>query len=252
MSMPDMFRDPTGKLNPAGLITRAEFAQIFDNLLKQYIGTAGEYSQAAAGNIMINAPGVTLKGLTVNGDLIVGDGVGDGEVTLDSVAITGRLVIRGGGEHSIIIKGSSSVSKVVVARVDGAVSVRVEGDAEVEVVYIDDGSDDVSVQGTFGDIEVAAPEIVVKTINATIGKLDIAGEGTKVVVEAGSKVETVTIHGQNTQITGTGTVTRVEAQAGATGSKIETPKYADFRWSRSNWSYSRRRNESRPRYINIQ
>ena len=212
-----------GKLNPAGLITRAEFAQIFDNLLKQYIGTAGEYSQAAAGNIMINAPGVTLKGLTVNGDLIVGDGVGDGEVTLDSVAITGRLVIRGGGEHSIIIKGSSSVSKVVVARVDGAVSVRVEGDAEVEVVYIDDGSDDVSVQGTFGDIEVAAPEIVVKTINATIGKLDIAGEGTKVVVEAGSKVETVTIHGQNTQITGTGTVTRVEAQAGATGSKIETP-----------------------------
>lgn len=212
-----------GKLNPKNLISRAEFAQIFDNILKQYINTAGEVTQVATGNVMINAPGVTLKNLKVNGDLIIGDGVGDGEATLDSVTVTGRLVIRGGGENSIIIKGTSSVSNVIVARVDGVVSVKVQGDADVEVIYIDDGSDDVNVEGIFGNIEIAAPEIVVNAIGATITNLTVAGEGSSIVVDSTSKVSSVTIQAPNTQISGTGTVTKVEAQAGATGSKIETP-----------------------------
>ena len=83
-----------GKLNPGGLITRAEFAQTLDNILKQYISKAGVITEVLGGNIMINAPGVTLKNLKVNGDLIIGDGVGDGEVILDSVEVTGRMVIR--------------------------------------------------------------------------------------------------------------------------------------------------------------
>ena len=73
------------------------------------------------GNIMINTPGVTLKNLKVNGDLILGDGVGDGEVILDSVEVTGRMVVRGGGVNSIIIKGNSNVSNVVIARIDGKI-----------------------------------------------------------------------------------------------------------------------------------
>ena len=212
-----------GKLNPKNLISRAEFAQIFDNILKQYINTAGEVTQVATGNVMINAPGVTLKNLKVNGDLIIGDGVGDGEATLDSVTVIGRLVIRGGGENSIIIKGTSSVSNVIVARVDGVVSVKVQGDADVEVIYIDDGSDDVNVEGIFGNIEITAPEIVVNAIGATITNLTVAGEGSRLVVDSTSKVSSVTIQAPNTQISGTGTVTKVEAQAGATGAKIDTP-----------------------------
>ncbi len=112
-----------GKLNPQGLITRAEFAQVMDNIIKQYISVAGTYTSVSSGNVMVNVPGVTLKGLTVSGDLIVGDGVGDGELTLDSVNVSGRMVIRGGGVNSIIIKGSSSVSTVIITRVDGVVSV---------------------------------------------------------------------------------------------------------------------------------
>lgn len=212
-----------GKLNPKNLISRAEFAQIFDNILKQYINKAGEYTQVAAGNVMINVPGVTLKNLKVTGDLIIGDGVGDGEVALDSVEVTGRMVIRGGGENSIIIRGNSNVSHVVVARVDGVVSVKVQGDADVEVIYIDDGSDDVNVEGTFGNIDIAAPDIVVKAVGATIQNVDVAGAGARIIVDSASKISSVKIQAPNTQISGTGTVTKVEAQAGATGSKIETP-----------------------------
>ena len=63
-----------GKLNPKSNITRAEFAQMMDNLLKQYITKSGNYSEVSSGNIMINAPGATLKNVEIKGDLIIGDG----------------------------------------------------------------------------------------------------------------------------------------------------------------------------------
>jgi hypothetical protein len=87
-----------GQLNPKKYITRAEFAQIMDNLLKNYIKTAGTYTTDYTGNVMINVPGVTLKDIKITGDLIIGDGVGNGDVTLDGVTVTGRTIIRGGGD----------------------------------------------------------------------------------------------------------------------------------------------------------
>jgi len=233
-----------GKLNPQDLITRAQFAQVLDNIIKQYINKAGEVTEVSDGNVMVNVPSVTLKDLTVNGDLIIGDGVGNGEVTLDNVTVTGRMVVRGGGENSIIIRGSSSVSNVIVARTDGAVSVKVEGDANVEVIYIDDGSDDVNIEGTVGNIDLNADGIVLSATSANITSIDISGTNTKVVVAADSKIETVrvlagaanaklevsgnvttvTTKASGTAVTGSGTVTKVEAQEGANGAKIQTPK----------------------------
>ena len=232
-----------GKLNPEGLITRAEFAQTFDNIIKQYISKSGQVTAVESGNIMVNQPGVTLKNLTISGDLIIGDGVGDGELTLDSVKVTGRIVVRGGGVNSIIIRGSSEASSVVVARVDGAVSVKVQGNANVEVIYIDDGSDDVNIEGTVGNIQVEAADVVVTAVGATIKSLDILGGNSKIVVDKNSKVEkvdvqkgaakvnlevagtvtTVTTSGADTVVAGTGKVEQVEARAGASGAKIETP-----------------------------
>ncbi len=232
-----------GQLNPKQDITRAEFAQILDNLLKQYIKKAGDVTEVVNGNIMVNTPGVTLKNLLVNGDLIIGDGVGDGEVVLDSVEVTGRLVIRGGGVNSIIIKGNSDVSSVVIARIDGKVSVKVQGDANVEVIYIDDGSNDVNVEGTVGNIQVEATDIVVTVVAATINSVEVFGENSRVIVDTNSTVVTVSIEknankakvevlgtvatvtttAEGTSVTGTGTVTTVEAQSGATGASIETP-----------------------------
>jgi len=232
-----------GKLNPLGLITRAQFAQIFDNIVKQYISQAGVVTEVAAGNVMVNVPGVTLKDLKVSGDLIIGDGVGDGEVILDGVEVAGRMVVRGGGENSIIIKGSSNVSNVIVSRVDGKVSVKVEGDANVEVIYIDDGSDDVSIEGTVGNVDIQAPDIVVTAVGATIGSLDISGQNSTVVVDKNSKVQTVSVQSgatgaqvqvagtvtnvttaaAGTSVSGTGTVTKVEVQGGGNNAKIVTP-----------------------------
>lgn len=192
---------------------------------------------------MVNEPGVTLENVTINGDLIIGDGVGDGEVTLDNVNVTGRMVVRGGGENSIIIKGNSTVSNMIVARLDGVVSVKVQGDANVEIIYVDDGSDDVNVQGSVGGIEVVAPGVTVHAVDATIRDVSVSGENSKVVVDSCSSVEmidikaaatnakievagtvtTITTSAEGSEITGTGDVAQVTVQSGASHSKINTP-----------------------------
>ena len=91
-----------GKLNPRSTITRAEMAQVMYNIFKRYIKEPGTYTSVPEGSIMINVSGVTLKDVTVKGDLVIGDGVGTGNCTLDTVKIKGRLIIRGGGEHTTV------------------------------------------------------------------------------------------------------------------------------------------------------
>ncbi len=233
-----------GKLNPTANITRAEFAVVMDNLVKQYIDEAGTVTEVVAtGNVMVRVPGVTLKDITVKGDLIIADGVGEGNVTLDNVKVEGRTVIRGGGENSIIIKGNSDLGRVIVSKVDGKVRVTVEGGAEVEIIYVDDGSDDVLVEGTVGTLEVAGSDVTVTATNATITKAEVSGDNAKIVVgtgstvkegsvsgkssgitvNAGAKVDAVTVSGSDAKIDGTGQVPKVTVAAGGNNASITTP-----------------------------
>lgn len=232
-----------GRLCPADYITRAEFAQIMNKTIKQYITASGIVSSVQAGNIMVNASGAILQNLTVNGDLIIGDGVGDGELILDNVRVLGRLLVRGGGENSIIIRGSSSVSKIILTRTDGAVSVKVEQGADVELIYIADGSDDVSIYGTVGTVEIAASEVVVTAVNASIGTVSVAAKDSRLVlaqssvvnhvgveasaantaIEASGIISSVTTSAPETVINGSGQVRAVNVLPGASGSSIQSP-----------------------------
>lgn len=232
-----------GKLNPTDTITRAEFAQVMNNVIGQYIRSDGTVTVVSKGNLMVNVPGVTLKGLTVSGDLIIGDGVGNGEVTLDDVTVQGRMIVRGGGENSVIIRGNSSVSQIVVSRSDGAVSVKVQGDADVGIVYIDDGSDDVFVEGTVGTIEVQADGVTVTASGATITSgvvtgsqsqlvlasgsrvltAALSGASSEIIVQKGAQADQVTISGAGATVSGSGTVPSVTVAAGGAGASVTTP-----------------------------
>ena len=103
-----------GALNPQANIKRSEFAKVMYDLVKSYITEAGVYTTLPAGSAVIRTAGVTLQGLTVEGDLIVGDSVGSGGVTLDGVTVTGRVLIRGGSEEAVVMTGGSSAGSVVV------------------------------------------------------------------------------------------------------------------------------------------
>lgn len=177
-----------GKLNPTGTITRAELAQVLYKLIPAYVSTAGSYTAAAAGNLMVNVPDVTLKGITVPGDLILGEGVGEGDVTLSGVTVAGRLVVRGGGGQSIHIADKSTVGAVVMGKTgSGAVRVVSESGASVKSVTVGDGGGKVILEGAFDTVAVnsAAP---VTLQNATVANLDVSAENAVVSLEGKTTV----------------------------------------------------------------
>lgn len=211
-----------GRINPKASITRAEFAKVMDNVIKQYISEADVVTEVVEGNIMVNVPGVELKDLTITGDLIVGDGVGDGSLTLNNIKIEGRLVVRGGGENSIIIKGNSEINIKIVARVDGTVRVYNEAGIEIGEVIVD-GANDVILEGNFTNITILAPNVNVYAVDATINTSTISGQNSKLVVREGSTIEKIIIEASGVKVEGNGTVENVEVKSGGNNSIITTP-----------------------------
>ena len=121
-------------LAPLDNITRAEFAQIFYNIIGTYIVSKGTYDKDIKGSILIRTDDVELKNLTVDGDLIIGCGAADGKITLDNVTIKGRLLVWGGGTKAVYCNAGTNMPAVVVARVDDAVKVIYDRDSTLAVI----------------------------------------------------------------------------------------------------------------------
>ena len=121
-------------LAPLDNITRAEFAQIFHNIIGSYITVKGTYDKDIKGSVLIRTDDVELKNLTVDGDLIIGCGAADGKITLDNVTIKGRLLVWGGGTKAVYCNAGTNMPAVVVARVDDAVKVIYDRDSTLAVI----------------------------------------------------------------------------------------------------------------------
>ena len=121
-------------LAPLDNITRAEFAQIFHNIIGSYITVKGTYDKDIKGSVLIRTDDVELKNLTVDGDLIIGCGAADGKITLDNVTVKGRLLVWGGGTKAVYCNNATQMPAVVVARVDDAVKVIYDRDSTLAVI----------------------------------------------------------------------------------------------------------------------
>ena len=121
-------------LAPLDNITRAEFAQIFANIIKSYITVKGEYVKDHDGNLLVRCADVTLKDMTIKGDLIIGCGAADGKITLYNVTVKGRLLVWGGGTKAVYCNAGTNMPAVVVARVDDAVKVIYDRDSTLAVI----------------------------------------------------------------------------------------------------------------------
>ena len=121
-------------LAPLDNITRAEFAQIFANIIGSYITVKGSYDKDIKGSALIRTDDVTLKDMTVDGDLIVGCGAADGKIVLDNVTVKGRLLVWGGGTKAVYCNNGTNMPEVVVARVDDAVKVIYDRDSTLAVI----------------------------------------------------------------------------------------------------------------------
>ena len=130
----DYIHGRTKGLEPLDNITRAEFAQIFHNIIGTYIVSKGTYDKDIKGSVLIRTDDVTLKDMTVDGDLIVGCGAADGKIVLDNVTVKGRLLVWGGGTKAVYCNAGTNMPAVVVARVDDAVKVIYDRDSTLAVI----------------------------------------------------------------------------------------------------------------------
>jgi hypothetical protein len=239
--------DTRGRFMPEAGFKRAEVMQVFDNTLGDIIGAdkAVELDKGA----LINKGGVTLSESSIDGDLYIGQGVGDGDVTLEDVAITGRLVVFGGGSGSIHIKGASVIPNVVVnktfgqpARISvesaeavvGIVALAAGGKSTVETVEgaliekielpselsVTDEGEVVPVKSaTVAEVKIAAAAETVEiasegakvelTAKAQIETLAVESEGAAVSVDAGATVKEATVSASDVSISGAGKVDAV-------------------------------------------
>ncbi|MFD2332691.1 S-layer homology domain-containing protein [Cohnella sp. GCM10020058] len=234
-----------GTVRPGGKLTRAEAVVLLDRIRTQSaigsgggivpaalrLATAGAYGPASgtaeiAGDVVIDAPGITLRNVRVRGNLTVGAAVGEGDVYLKGVAVGGSTNLQGGGAHSVHID-DSQLGTVVVEKKDGRIRIVVGGstviaqmDVHTDANIESDGTvqgggiagisitatGEVVLSGSFGKVEVASD--VTLTVSAgTIETLQV-GEGVKsaaIKLGDGVAVKSAELHG-GTQVTGTGTI----------------------------------------------
>lgn len=195
-----------GAFDPTGNITRASVVTILDNLFADYLSQEGEYAQDVEGNVLINADGVTLKNMTVHGDLIVAPGLGEGTLTLDNVTITGKAKVFGGGEHSVIFNNTNTNGGIVVNKVNGQVRVVVSGKSAVSVVVMESGG--IVVTRDLDNSAAVAPVVIENVLEP--------GETVTLIGRFG----TVTNNVENAAISADGSIASLvcNAQAEITGS----------------------------------
>ena len=89
---------------PLDNITRAETIIMIDNVMGELKNRAAIYTGSAAGNMVVNSPGIELQNMVISGNLYLTEGIGDGKVVLNGVTVNGKIFISKGNENSIIIK----------------------------------------------------------------------------------------------------------------------------------------------------
>lgn len=99
--------NPDGSFKPKASITRAEVVTLLENLTPNFIHEPGTCTEVVKGNVVINTGDVTLKDTTIEGDVYLSAGIGDGKVRLDNVKVTGTVYIQGGnvkllGDYNIV------------------------------------------------------------------------------------------------------------------------------------------------------
>ncbi|WP_276662461.1 S-layer homology domain-containing protein, partial [Syntrophomonas wolfei] len=201
--------------HPKRSITRAEVVAILDNSIKQLYNGNKEYTGNVSGTAIVNTPGAVLKNMKISGDLIIAEGVGDGDITLNNVTVAGNTLLRGGGSDSIHIQGGSQISNLIIEKTDnGAIRVVTSGGAVVETVWVDDGRDDIILTGSFESITVAA-DVTVKAVDAKIERVEVTVKNAVLDVDKESAIDALNVTGTaaNTEIKVFGKVGTLTADA---------------------------------------
>lgn len=78
---------------------------ILDNMVGLFLFKEGYYFfKKVKGNFVINKFGIKINGFLVEGNVIIVEGVGKGNVRIENFNVNGSIIICGGGECSVILE----------------------------------------------------------------------------------------------------------------------------------------------------
>ncbi len=239
-----------GAFEPAENLTRADMAiavaKSYTKGIKKLYTKSGIFRGGIIdGNVKIDNKNITLMDTEITGDLILGEGIGDGDVRLYNVKVKGETIVKGGGENSIVIE-NCEFTKIIIVKVDGKIRVLVKGNTTIDETEVQSGArletDNVTGEGfgyvtiaeglegdtlieligNFENIEIQAEGVQIQASGGTIENLTIA-EGAKDVevdLAKDSKVGTLTTNVPTT-VTGAGKIET--AKVNTEGTKIDAP-----------------------------
>ncbi|KAI7257813.1 hypothetical protein KC345_g10689 [Hortaea werneckii] len=248
---------PDGRFAPARALTRGEAIALLDPFTVTTGGLPNVTVNTSAGlggsdpaaisryyNVTVSTYGVTLQNLVIHGDLLLGEGIGEGDVTLSNVDVKGKVIVQGGGANSVHLK-DSALEQIVVQKKNGTVRLVAEGSTVVKSVSVQSGvkleesggtgagftdielpanlaaGSEVTLNGTFGEIDIEAKAPVLKLLKGSVSTLNVAANaaGLKVELSEGTSVSRVVLNAA-TSVTGAGRVLAATVNEGAKGSSF--------------------------------
>ncbi len=182
-----------GSFKPSKNLTRAEAVTMLDNVMK-----------SAKNHVIFNA-GTKLENFVCDGDLVIAETVGEGDVTLNNVTVNGALKVLGGGENSIYFN-NVKVEKIIVSK-EGVRLVLGQG-TEIKEIEL---TSETILENTDGSIS--------KIVINSDGTVTLKGKFDEVVVNSGADIVlnnaavTKLVAEKAVVIKGTGTISTLEANA---------------------------------------
>lgn len=127
---------PDGSFDANASISRAEAVSSLNRMLG---GTAYQPTQpttpTTSDDVVIEDKGTTLKNQTVDGNVTIAKSVGNGDVTLRNVTIKGDLIVKGGGSNTVTLEDVDVRGKVRLLK--EGVHLHLIGDTDIRKLLID-------------------------------------------------------------------------------------------------------------------
>lgn len=180
-----------------------EFNASINRVNKSSFNQSGFYgpdegTTTISGNLVISKSGVIVQNTTIEGDLLLDTGIGNGTVELKNVTVKGRTTIRGGGSESII--GDNFISKIVVidSPYTRKTAFRLQGKSKIDEVKVETNAildaseadtnafqdveilegEEVIMRGKFNVVSTKAIGVEIRLEQATIKTMDLLAKGT--------------------------------------------------------------------------
>jgi cell division septation protein DedD len=229
-------REPGGErvytFGPNDYILRRHLSLAFDNAIAALVQDTTPLSGFFTKSVIVNTPGAMLDNATIQRDLIIAEGVQDGNVFLYNVNLVGNLLLRAGGSDSVHITGTSAINNIVVdIEPASTVTVRVGPGARINAFSINSGQLNIVSTGNFTpaiqyiemanntaliiDNAVTVAELEIKGNNATvtvqgiIEELIITGNNVELVIAENGHVYGLIIYGESTRVENKGSILAV-------------------------------------------